>query len=215
MNLNKWSEEEKEYIFANYKGVGPQEMAQRLSKKFGKEYTRLRVKCFYGNHKLSSGLTGRFETGNIPYIDPLAGRRPGSVATHFKKGRRAENTQEVGTILKVSISKTKKLKGQKQYLKIKVGMPDKWKMLHIYNWEKVNGPVKKNEVITFLDGNPFNCDISNLRKITRTDNALFTTLNIDRNFGTEEVFQASLQYVRLINKIRSIEKGKRKRKCNT
>lgn len=54
------------YINKNYIGVGPKEMAERLNKKFGKEYTRSQLKGFYRNHDLNSGLTGRFEKGHKP-----------------------------------------------------------------------------------------------------------------------------------------------------
>lgn len=54
------------YINKNYIGVGPKEMAERLNKKFGKEYTRSQLKGFYRNHDLNSGLTGQFEKRTYP-----------------------------------------------------------------------------------------------------------------------------------------------------
>lgn len=74
------------YINKNYIGVGPKEMAERLNKKFGKEYTRSQLKGFYRNHDLNSGLTGQFEKGHIPENGFKPGQvPPGSVKHRFKK----------------------------------------------------------------------------------------------------------------------------------
>lgn len=75
------------YINKNYIGVGPKEMAERLNKKFGKEYTRSQLKGFYRNHNLNSGLTGQFEKGHIP----KNGFQPGQVPA--------------GSVKKMSVSK--------------------------------------------------------------------------------------------------------------
>jgi len=50
----------------------------------------------------------------------------------------------------------------------------KWKMLHVYNWEKTNGPVPKGSIIVFRDNNTMNTDLDNLMKITLKE-------NMDRN----------------------------------
>ena len=55
-----------EFILQNYKGKGHSEMAKLLNEKFGTEYTAKQIKTFYGNRKLNSGLTGRFESGFVP-----------------------------------------------------------------------------------------------------------------------------------------------------
>ena len=47
-----------------------------------------------------------------------------------------------------------------------------WKMLHVYNWEKVHGPVPKNHIIIFKNGDTMNCDISNLEQISLQENML-------------------------------------------
>ena len=56
----------KKFIEENHKGVGPKEMAELLNKTFGTSYTKEQLKSYYGNHKISSGLTGYFKTGHTP-----------------------------------------------------------------------------------------------------------------------------------------------------
>ena len=46
-----------DYIYANYKGVGPKEMAERLNKEYGTLYTKSQLKGFYSHHHLNSGIT--------------------------------------------------------------------------------------------------------------------------------------------------------------
>ncbi len=53
-------------------------------------------------------------------------------------------------------------------LMIRTGV-NEWKYLHIYNWEKINGPVPEGWLLEFIDGNPMNCELSNLRLISRKE----------------------------------------------
>lgn len=45
-----------------------------------------------------------------------------------------------------------------------------WKMLHVHNWEKVNGPVSKGCIIVFKNKDTMKCEIDNLEMITRKEN---------------------------------------------
>ena len=61
-----WPEDVVEVLLANYKGRTYAEMLEILREETGREYTQAQLKCYYHNHKLDSGLTGRFEKGHEP-----------------------------------------------------------------------------------------------------------------------------------------------------
>lgn len=115
-----------EYIYANAKGVGPKEMAERVNRTFGKNYTQGQLKSFYANHNINSGLDGRFKKGNIP---PNLGKKgycsPGSEKGWFKKGHVSKNRKEVG-------SERIDTDG---YVMVKVAEPNTWKNKHKIVWE--------------------------------------------------------------------------------
>jgi hypothetical protein len=154
-----------EYIKANYKGVGPSEMAERLNKQFGKNYTRSQLKSYYGNHDINSGLTGRFEKGHVP-VNPFKPGEcpPNSKATQFKKGNIPINHREVGSE-RVNVD---------GYIEIKISEPNVWRMKHNVVWEEHNGKIPEGHKIIFLDRNPLNCDISNLEIVS---NAVLLEMN--------------------------------------
>ena len=132
------------YINKNYIGVGPKEMAERLNKKFGKEYTRSQLKGFYRNHNLNSGLTGQFEKGHIPKNGFQPGQVPaGSVKYRFKKGHKPINWRPVGSE-RVNVD---------GYIEVKTEEPNVWKLKQKVVWEAVNGPVPGGFKFIFLDGN--------------------------------------------------------------
>ena len=114
-----------EFIRANHKGTGHAQMAAMLKENFGLEYKPSQIKGFYGNHKLNSGLTGRFQKDHVP---PNKGKKgfcaPGCEKSHFKKGHTPANKLPIGTILTKSDGYVWK--------KIGEGARD-WRQLHILN----------------------------------------------------------------------------------
>lgn len=72
------------------------------------------------------------------------------------------NTYEVGTI---SIRRCNTLKRSYKWIKL---APNKFKKLHIYNWEKAHGKLPENYGLRFKDGNSLNCDLSNLICVHRS-----------------------------------------------
>jgi hypothetical protein len=159
----KYPQEVGDYIQEHYKGVSPADMAVRLNEAFGTSYTYKQLRAYYKNHSYTSGIDTRFKKGDIP---PNKGKKgmpmhPNAVATQFKKGHTPANKLPIGTVLE-------KCDGY-LWRKIGEGCRD-WRQEHILRWEEANGPLPEGGMLTFLDGDKHNVELSNLRLITNDIN---------------------------------------------
>lgn len=152
-----------DYINENYCGVGPMEMAARLKRDLGESYTAGQIKGYYGNHKLNSGVSGRFEKGHVSHNKGKKGIcAPGCEKSWFRKGSVPYNKLPIGTVLM-------KTDG---YLWRKIGEGARdWKQEHILIWEAANGPIPDGYCITFRDSNRTNCCLENLAIISMAENS--------------------------------------------
>jgi len=89
--------------------------------------------------------------------------------TMFKKGNKPANTKPVGTINVRLDSQNRPY----QYIKIK---DSHWELLQRYVWTKANGEIPTGSVVIFLDGNYLNCELTNLKVITRRENMARNTI---------------------------------------
>lgn len=163
-----YSGEELEFLNEYAPGHSYSEITEAFNKKFHPGVGVNSIRACLKNHKITTGRTGRFEKGHVPVNkgrhSPTVGRM---AETQFKKGNIPVNHKPVGS---VSIRNNYK-KGQK-YVYEKVAEPNVWKMKHILEWERHNGPVPKDKIIIFADGDTTNTDISNLVMISRSQNAV-------------------------------------------
>lgn len=150
------NQEQYVYLKKHAKGRSTSDLTALMNKKFGLELRVSQIKTFKKNHKIKSGLTGRFEKGHIPANKGKKGVG-GWNPTQFKKGRKPKNYLPVGS----------ERINSDDYVDIKISDPNKWKGKHILLWEKVNGPVPKGQIIIFADKNKRNFDIDNLLLMTR------------------------------------------------
>lgn len=114
------------------------------------------------------GAEFRFKKGQVPANKGLKGvYYDGSIATFFPKGHKPSNYKPVGTIREVD-----------GYFEIKMaeGMRQ-WKLLQRVVWERLNGPIPKNHIVTFLDGNKKNIEITNLAIFSRVENMKRNTVH--------------------------------------
>ena len=85
-----------------------------------------------------------------------------TAATRFKKGDLPASTLYDGAISERTDS------NGNTYKHIRIAKA-KWQMLHVYNWEKLNGPVPKNKILRSIDGNQLNCDPDNWELVDRAE----------------------------------------------
>ncbi|MCY9097417.1 HNH endonuclease [Bacillus inaquosorum] len=155
---HRYSAEEKEFIKNNVKGRSNAELLKIFNEHFGLNLTKSQIAAFKKNHRLSSGLDGKFKPGHVPFNKGKKGLMCGGKETQFKKGQRALNYRPIGSE-RVSVD---------GYIEIKVADPGKWRMKHLVLWEEANGPIPKGHCLLFLDGNKLNVSLDNLQLITRS-----------------------------------------------
>lgn len=191
-----------EYIRENYKGTSYADMAALLKKTFGREYTPAQIMGYYKNHKLNSGLTGRFEKGNVPQNKGKKGWAPPGVEKGwFKKGNQPWDTVPVGTvIMRADGYLWKKFSDDPE------GGRFNWKKLHVLIWEESNGPVPEGSVVIFKDGNRQNVTLENLAQVTMAENAVMNRYGL--RFDHAEHTETGI----LIAKIKIAAKKRKKRK---
>ena len=145
---------------------------------------------------LDSGLTGHFEKGHVP---PNKGRKgfcaPGCEKGWFKKGHSPYNHVEVGT----------EAMSTDGYLRVKVAEPDVWEFKHIMEWERHHGKVPEGMLISFKDGDHYNCAIENLMCITRAEHAILNSSGM--RSSDPGITETALTLAKLKHKIRKIAEG--------
>ena len=160
-----------EFILAIYKMTPNKVLAQKVNDKFGTNFTAEQMDSYKSRNKLDSGLTGRFEKGHISAnkgqkMSPELYEK--CKATMFKKGHIPQNHKPVG-------SERINVEG---YVEIKVAEPKKWMLKHRYIWEQANGPIPKDKIVIFKNGNKQDIRIENLMMISRTQSSIMSHFNL-------------------------------------
>jgi hypothetical protein len=192
--------EQKAFIRSKANGLSNQDLTELVNQEYGLSVTRQQIKTFKANHKISSGLTGRFEKGSIPLNKGTKGLyNVGGNCTSFKPGQKAPNYKPVGS----------ERLDRDGYILIKVSdvgtCSERWKLKHKVLWEEANGPVPKGHCLIFLDSNKHNTSLDNLQLITRTQLARMNQNDLISN--DPELTKTGLIVADIITKI-----SERKRK---
>jgi hypothetical protein len=162
--------EQKEFIKNNVKGRSSEELHKIFNDQFELSLGINQIRAFKKNHKLSSGLDGRFKKGNVPFNKGKKGLNIGGIETRFKKGQKPHNYKPIGT---------ERINGE-GYVDIKINA-NKWRPKHQVIWEQHNGKIPRGHVIIFGDGNKFNFDVNNLISVSRSQLAILNTKKLIQN----------------------------------
>ena len=152
---NKYTQEQRDFIAQHVVGLGTQELTDLVNARFGTSFTRQNIKTYKHNHGLSSGLTGRFCKGHVP---ANKGKKMSAEdyakakATMFQKGHSPHNHRPVGS----------ERLDRDGYRYVKIAEPNKWRMKHVLEWERVHGPVPRGHKLLFIDQTRNNTCIDNL-----------------------------------------------------
>lgn len=173
----KHTEEQHKFLREFIPGHTYKEIMEAFFDRFGIERTSAQIKSYIGNHKLSTGLTGRFEKGHIPANKGKKGYcSPGCEKTWFKNGHIPKNYRPVGS---ERVTKD-------GYVEIKVSDPNEWELKHRVVWEEANGPINKDECLLFRDNNRQNCCIDNLILVKRYEQVRMNQDGLFRFEGEEK-----------------------------
>lgn len=207
LEKSKYPAEMRDYIRRIAWGRSYKEIMQLVNEKFGEgtiEYKNLHT--YLKNHKIKTGRTGKFKKGNVSWNkgkrfedivkDPY--RRKRWKESQYKKGNMPMNTLPIGSIVK---NKDGYLLRKRQ---IEGTQWERWELLHRAVWEEHNGPIPKDMLIIFKDGDKTNCDISNLELITRAEHIAMTRMQFRST--DPEATEAGLQVVRIIQQCKELEK---------
>lgn len=194
----------KAFILDHHRGIGNQELADLINERFGTRYTRKQVQSYKKNHKLSSGLDGRFKKGAISVNK---GRKASSFmsseqlekckATQFRKGHAPHNKVPVGTeVIK-----------DDGYLWRKIAEPNVWRQVHRLIYEQSHGSLPEDKFVTFLDGDRLNLDIGNLVLISKDENRILNKRGL--RYPDKDLSMSGIALARLESTINSKLKGGR------
>jgi mRNA-degrading endonuclease RelE of RelBE toxin-antitoxin system len=177
-----WTIEEINYLKLTYSDCTTDAIAKSLGRTLSQVYNAANKLGLYKSeayHKAEMerqairlkafGSDYRFKKGQIPInkgvkISPELYEKLSK--TMWKKGNEPCNTKYDGHI---RISK----EGYKE-IRIRKG---KYRLLHIVEWEKVNGPLPKGHCLRNRNGNKLNTDPDNWELITRSENMKLNTIH--------------------------------------
>lgn len=162
MSKRIFPQEIRDFIFANYKGISTRELTDKVNSRFGTSYLVSQLDSYKSNNKLRSGVDGTFQKGHISHNKGKKGECPaGSEKGWFKKGNISKNHRAVGS---------ERIDSKDGYVLVKVAEgPRMWRYKHRLIWEQHHGPVPRNHVVIFLDGDMYNFDINNLACISQSE----------------------------------------------
>lgn len=164
-----YTNQELEFIKNNCK-LTANELHQAFSKNFNRsDVSIVNLNALRKRNGWKTGRTGCYEKGNVPFNKGAKGwYAAGTEKTRFKAGSVPPNYKPVGSI---------RLTVDNYYeMKMAEGMRQ-WRLLHRVIWERCNGAIPKGFIVSFLDKNPQNLDITNLSLFTKVQNMKRNTLH--------------------------------------
>lgn len=205
MSAHYYSDAELEFLRKFARGHSYKEITVAINEKFNLDLGENQIRACLKNHKITTGRTGRFEKGHVPANKGTHPKSSGRMAeTQFKKGNMPQNHLPVG-----SVRVRHSYKGKKPYVWEKVAEPNVWRMKHVLEWERNNGPVPKEMIVIFADGNTLNTDISNLLLVSKAQHAVMNRWNLKGS--NKELTETAKNVASLKIQISKMKKSKKKK----
>ncbi len=189
----RYTKEQKEFLIKNNYKKTSRELADLFNKEFNTNITKTNVKNFRGNNKLNSGLTGRFEKGNIPFNKGTKGLTKAN-KTSFRKGNIPSNHKKVG-YERINVD---------GYIEIKVKEPNIFKLKHRIIYEQHYGKIPKGHKVIFADGNKLNIDPNNLILVTASEELIMNKNKL--RYDEAELTRTGLLIAKVIDKANKVKK---------
>ena len=194
--VKRYTKEELDFIRKVTPGRHYHEIVEMFNKKFDFQINTKKLKETLKNHRISTGLTGRFEKGHVPYNKGKKFPGTGNKAA-FKKGNIPVNKMKVG---EDAISSD-------GYVKTKIADPNVWEFKHKLIWAEAHGPIPEKHSIIFADGNKLNLSIDNLLLVSKAELLMLNRKKLISE--NSELTKTGLNVVKVMNKVYKIKKGDR------
>lgn len=138
--VNRWTEEEKEYLRQNVQGKSFIELSEEISKIIGVKRTSRHCRDMAYRMGLHNGIDMKFKDGHEGY-----GKNP--IGTEIRHGRKTY----------VKVSDTHRISKEKRH-----GNYRNFRLKHELLWEQEHGEIPKGCIVIFADGNRNNFNMDNL-----------------------------------------------------
>lgn len=172
----KYTEEMLEWIRNNSWGKYWDEVRIAFNEKFGVNVEKTpSFRSTVKRYNIYNGIDGKFKKGQVPHNkgkkmskETLEKLRP----TLFQKGKLNGRAKQR---LRPLFSERIDSKDGYIHIKIKDHGSKQWVLKHRWIWEQHYGEIPKGYNCIFLDGDRLNCDISNLRLISKAENMIIAS----------------------------------------
>lgn len=195
--MTKYTLEQQQFLIENNYMRPAKELADLFNEKFKTNLTARNIKTFRGNHKLNSGLTGRFEKGQKSWNKGTKGlMKPNK--TSFKKGSKSWNCDPIGT----EKWKSHANRNDEGFLYVKVQDGTKqhnWKQKHRLIWEQAYGEIPKGYKVIFKDGNRHNITLENLALVSNSQMLILNRHNLI--YSEKELTEAGINIAKVMDKV--------------
>ena len=161
-----WTDDEEQYLIANYANTSNIELAKTLGKNNAdrvmakaKRLGLKKSKEFLSEQRKTTGQSGQFKKGLIPHNNgkKLSDATKAKLAkTMFKSGNRPHNALPVCAESEDKYS----------YLMVKIAEPNVWRYKHHIAFGE---PVPTGHKVIFIDGNKRNFDKANLMLVSNAE----------------------------------------------
>ena len=166
------------------------ETAKLFNRRFGLSLTAEQLSSACGRYGISSGLTGHFPKGHIPFNKGKKGIcEKGSEKGWFGPGHPGykKNEKPVGSerinadgYVEVKIS-DEPVTSDYWTPQAAIERQRRWRLKHVIVWEKANGPIPEGHCVVFLDGNKQNTALKNLMLLSRKEHAVMCHMKLYTN----------------------------------
>jgi hypothetical protein len=228
---HKYTPEEIQFLKDNIAGRSYAGLTDLFNKKFDLSQTVGKIHGFLINYNLKSGKMKYYTPEEKRFLeDNISGRTYADLTDMFNKhfelcGRKKAAMKNIKSYLskhkiknngnhELSVIKHKRRPIGTEFIRhdgyrvVKTADPDVWKIKHIAIWEAANGPVPRDHLIMFADGNKLNFNLDNLLLVYRKE--LFTMNKNHLIFPDAEKTKNGLLIAKLKNMIADKKKEAKK-----
>ncbi|MDY0037969.1 MAG: HNH endonuclease signature motif containing protein [Zoogloea oleivorans] len=161
----RYLDEHLDFLREGFRLMSLSELVEAFNRHFGLERSFNSVRAAVKNHGITSGRTGRFETGETPWNKGKTGYM-GANETSFRRGNMPHTKRRLWSE-RISVD---------GYIEISVpernphtGAATRFRLKHVWLWEGEHGKVPPGHAVIFKDGDRMNCEIDNLLLVSRSE----------------------------------------------